>query len=77
MLHGEEPPPVSILEKLTAKGGDVRTRTVENFEIPPIRTGLANGGSDSEEEGSKTPKEDKMEIDDPGSGSGRVTRGTR
>lgn len=74
-IYGQEPPPVSILEKLTAKGGDVRTRTVDNFDIPPTRTSLANGASDSEEEGSKTPKEEKMEIDDPGSGSGRVTRG--
>lgn len=73
-MHGQEPPPVSILENLTAKGGDTRTRTVENFQAP-LRTGYANGGSDSEPDGSRTPKEEKMDTDDPGSGGGRQTRG--
>jgi len=75
ILHGQEPPPVSILEKLTAKGGDTLGRTLENFQPPPARTGLANGTSDSEGEEVKTPKEEKMDIDEPGSGGGRVTRG--
>ena len=73
-FHGQEPPPVSILEKLTAKGGDVLGRTVENFQPPQGRSSMANGASDSEGEEAKTPKEEKMDIDDPGSG-GRVTRG--
>jgi chromatin structure-remodeling complex subunit RSC9 len=71
-----EPPPVEILEKLTAKGGDILSRTVENFQ-PPKRSTLANGESDSEGEEARTPKEDRMEIDDPSSGGagGRSTRG--
>ena len=73
-IHGQDPPPVSILEKLTAKGGDTLGRTVENFQPPPSRGSFANGTSDSEGEEAKTPKEEKMDIDDPGSG-GRVTRG--
>ena len=72
-LHGREPPPVEILEKLTAKGGDILSRTVENFR-PPQRSNLANGDSDSGGEGSKTPKDEKMDIDEPGS-VGRSTRG--
>jgi len=67
-MHNQEPPPVEILEKLTAKGGDILTRTVENFR-PPGRSSL----SDSEGEEAKTPKEEKMDIDEPG--SGRTTRG--
>ena len=74
-MHGQEPPPVAILEKITAKGGDTLSRTVENFQPPPPRNGVANGASESEDEGSKTPKEEKMDTDDPGSGGGRVTRG--
>ena len=70
-IHNRDPPPVEILERLTAKGADILTRTVENFK-PAARLGA---GSDSEDEGSKTPKEQKMDIDDPGSGSGRTTRG--
>lgn len=74
-MHGKEPPPVEILEQLTAKGSDILTRTVDNFKPPPLRTGLANGGSDSESEDVKTPgKDDAMDIDDPASG-GRTTRG--
>ncbi len=71
-MHNQEPPPVEILERLTAKGGDILTRTVENFR-PPGRASL----SDSEGEEAKTPKEEKMDIDDPGSGGGRTTRGGR
>ena len=76
MIHGQEPPPVSILESLTAKGGDTLGRTLENFQPPQPRTDLANGASESEDEGTRTPKEEKMDIDDPGSGGGRVTRGS-
>ena len=72
-LHGREPPPIEILEKLTAKGGDILSRTVENFR-PPQRSSLVNGDSDSGGEESKTPKDEKMDIDEPGS-VGRSTRG--
>ena len=72
-LHGREPPPVEILEKLTAKGGDILSRTVENFR-PPQKLNLVNGDSDSGGDDSKTPKDEKMDIDEPGS-VGRSSRG--
>ena len=75
-MHGQEPPPVEILENLTAKGSDILSRTVDNFKPPSLRTGLANGASDSEPEETKTPgKDDRMDLDDPASGGGRSTRG--
>ena len=46
---------------------------MENFR-PPQRSSLVNGDSDSGGEGSKTPKDEKMDIDDPGS-VGRSSRG--
>jgi chromatin structure-remodeling complex subunit RSC9 len=82
-LHNKEPPPPSILEDVSAKGGDLLNRTVENYfptgSREPDR--LRNGESDSEEsddngEPKKTPKLDKMDVDEPGS-TGRVTRGLR
>lgn len=74
-LHGREPPPIEILEKLTAKGGDILSRTVENFR-PPQRSSLVNGDSESGGEDSKTPRDEKMDIDEPGS-VGRSSRGLR
>lgn len=79
ILHKREPPPREILEDITAKGGDLLHRTVENFKPPPARTSVANG-ADSEGSGgeeSKTPKEERMEVDEPGSGGGRISRGLR
>ena len=76
-VHNQEPPPKEILENISAKGGDLLTRTAENFRPPPIREQQTNG-NDSEgsgEEERKTPKEEKMDLDDPGSGGGRTTRG--
>ncbi|TKA79537.1 hypothetical protein B0A49_00382 [Cryomyces minteri] len=75
-----DPPPKEILEDVSAKGGDLLTRTLENFDCPVGREteNLVNGdvsdAGDVEKE--KTPKEEKMDIDDPGS-TGRVTRGLR
>ena len=74
-MHGQEPPPVEILEKLTAKGGDILNRTVDNFQIPQKGSNFVNGASDSENEGDRTPREDRMDVDDPGSGGGRTARG--
>ena len=75
-IHHQEPPSRDILENVSAKGGDLLTRTIENFKPPQNRENAANGydseGSGDEEH--KTPKEEKSEVDDPGSG-GRVTRG--
>jgi chromatin structure-remodeling complex subunit RSC9 len=79
-VHNREPPPKEILEDVSAKGGDLLNRTVDNFFPPSSREAerLRNGEEDSEddEEGGdakKTPKDDKMEVDEPGS-VGRSTR---
>jgi chromatin structure-remodeling complex subunit RSC9 len=79
-IHKREPPPKEILEDITAKGGDLLNRTVENFyrgsrETERLRTGDSD---DSEEDGDvkKTPKEDRMDVDEPGS-TGRATRSLR
>ncbi|KAF2830587.1 hypothetical protein CC86DRAFT_452983 [Ophiobolus disseminans] len=81
-VHKQEPPPKEILEDVSAKGGDLLTRTVENFFPPSSRETerLRNGDEDSEdsdEDGDvkKTPN-DKMDIDEPGS-VGRSTRSLR
>ncbi|KAI9844638.1 MAG: Chromatin structure-remodeling complex protein rsc9 [Sclerophora amabilis] len=79
-FHGREPPPREILEDISARGSDILHRTVENFKPHGIReqSNLVNGdGSDgSEDEQQNTPKDEKVDTDDPGSG-GRVTRGLR
>ncbi|KAF2020868.1 hypothetical protein BU24DRAFT_416536 [Aaosphaeria arxii CBS 175.79] len=86
-FHKREPPPKEILEDVSAKGGDLLTRTVENYfrpanrETERLRTG-EDDSDDSDDSGarSKTPKEDKkedkMDVDEPGS-TGRVTRTLR
>ncbi|UPX15420.1 Chromatin structure-remodeling complex protein rsc9 [Ascochyta rabiei] len=79
-IHKREPPPKEILEDITAKGGDLLNRTVENFYRGSRETErLRNGDSDdSDEDGDvkKTPKDDKMDVDEPGS-TGRATRSLR
>ena len=72
-IHNQEPPPKEILENLTAKGGDLLKRTVENFRPPSGNHGNAQDSDGSADE-SRTPKEEKMDVDEPGSG-GRTTRG--
>ncbi|KAF2760289.1 hypothetical protein EJ05DRAFT_474178 [Pseudovirgaria hyperparasitica] len=79
-FHGKEPPPKEILEDLTAKGGDLMNRTVENYFASSNREAdmLTNGqDSDDSDQEDKTPKEEKMDIDEPGSTGARVTRGLR
>jgi chromatin structure-remodeling complex subunit RSC9 len=76
--HKKQPPPKEILEDLTAKGGDLLNRTLENFgykanrEESKLTNGEADEGSDTEQ---KTPREDKMDVDDLSTTPGRVTRG--
>ncbi|KAI4137759.1 MAG: hypothetical protein L6R39_007113 [Caloplaca ligustica] len=70
--HSKTPPPKEILEDLTARGGDLLTRTVENHRQPTVEETEASG-----EEEVRTPNGDKMDIDEPGSGTGRSTRGLR
>lgn len=74
-MHSQEPPPVGILEKLTAKGADILSRTVDNFKPPAKRSNVVSGDGDSASEEERTLKEEKMDIDEPNS-QGRTTRGT-
>ena len=76
---GKEPPPKEILEEVTAKGGNVMTRTLDNFtpRVSREQENLQNGdASDSGSPEQKTPKDEKMD-EDPGSATGRSTRGLR
>lgn len=81
-VHKREPPPKEVLEDVTAKGGDLLNRTVENFFGPGSREArLRNGedvSDDDEDDGDakKTPSQDKMDVDEPGS-TGRATRSLR
>ncbi|KAI9663570.1 MAG: Chromatin structure-remodeling complex protein rsc9 [Trizodia sp. TS-e1964] len=79
-VHGRVPPPKEILEDVTARGGDLLTRTLENYKIPGTREqGNLATGEDSDgsaDERTRTPKQDRTEIEEPVS-SGRVTRGLR
>ncbi|KAI8935176.1 hypothetical protein NX059_007769 [Plenodomus lindquistii] len=84
-MHNREPPPKEILEDVSAKGGDLLTRTTENFFPPGSREAerLRTGDDDEDDEDDdgdgepkKTPKDDKMDVDEPGS-VGRTTRSLR
>ncbi|KAI4166504.1 MAG: hypothetical protein LQ343_007991 [Gyalolechia ehrenbergii] len=71
--HNRIPPPKAILEDVTAKGGDLLSRTVDNYRQPTIEDAEASG-----EEEVRTPDGgEKMDLDEPGSGTGRSTRGLR
>lgn len=61
---------------MTAKGGDLLNRTLENYRPRVSREAenLANGDDDSDAE-QKTPSQDKGEGEEPGSTGARVTRG--
>ncbi|KAI9666056.1 MAG: Chromatin structure-remodeling complex protein rsc9 [Bathelium mastoideum] len=73
----EDPPPKEILEEVTAKGGDLRNRTFENYSRPLRHEMDANGQDGEQSEEEKTPKqEEKMEAEEPGS-TGRATRSLR
>ncbi|KZF21073.1 hypothetical protein L228DRAFT_269475 [Xylona heveae TC161] len=77
-FHKKDPPPRNILEDVSARGGDLLNRTLENFQ-KPVRPSMMDS-QDSEgsgDEAQKTPKEEKMDIDEPGSATGRASRGLR
>ena len=87
---GEEPPPREILEDVSAKGGFLRTRTLENYSASNAR----DGGNDStiidaadttdqlddpstpkrEKLGSEKPETEKNDSEEPGSASRYSTR---
>ncbi|TVY30982.1 Chromatin structure-remodeling complex subunit [Lachnellula hyalina] len=76
-IHKKDPPPREILEDLTAKGGALLSRTVDNYK--PARRETGNlGHHDSEASGDDgTPSRERNGSEEtPGSG-GRVTRGLR
>ncbi|KAF2718388.1 hypothetical protein K431DRAFT_287670 [Polychaeton citri CBS 116435] len=78
----EEPPPKEILEEVTAKGGNVRGRTAENFEKPLTKEERNLQREEESEEPSpvanETPsKEDNMEGEPGSAVGGRSTRGLR
>jgi chromatin structure-remodeling complex subunit RSC9 len=79
-IHKRDPPPKEILEDVTAKGGDLLNRTVENFYRGSRETERLRGGDsdESDEDGDvkKTPNADRMDLDEPGS-TGRATRSLR
>lgn len=76
---GQEPPPKQILEDVTAKGGNVMTRTLDNYERPkPREETTLNGETSDGSPEHRTPKEVKSElVEEPGSATGRTTRGLR
>ncbi|KAI9844254.1 MAG: Chromatin structure-remodeling complex protein rsc9 [Thelocarpon superellum] len=79
-VHGREPPPKEILEDISARGGDILNRTVENYKPHAVgreSTRPTNGEESDglgDEERVTTPDQERGQSDDPGSG-GRVTRG--
>ena len=77
-IHGKEPPPREILEDITAKGGNLLTRTLDNFRPSSRRETGGLGHDHSEASGDDgTPVRERNESEEtPGSG-GRVTRGLR
>ena len=79
-VHGKVPPPKEILEDTTARGGNLLTRTMENWRPPTNRgvSSLGMGLENSDDSGDeKTPQRDRNGSEEtPGSG-GRVTRGLR
>ena len=69
---GEEPPPKEILEDRSAKGGNLRTRTLENYALASsqaIEPTTVDGTVDSADEEQVTPKQEKTESEEPGSAS--------
>lgn len=76
----KEPPPKEILEDVTAKGGNVMGRTLENFvrsarESEPATNGDRAG--ENSPDAAKTPKDERMTGDLEESGTGRSSRGLR
>lgn len=77
-IHKKDPPPREILEDVTAKGGALLTRTVDNYRPSTRREPGALGTEQSEASGDDgTPSRERHGSEEaPGSG-GRVTRGLR
>lgn len=70
-VHNKTPPPPEILEEITAKGGNLLTRTLENYKRD--RSTAHNSPQPSGDDG--TPARDTKTEDTPS--SGRAARGLR
>ena len=68
-VYKKEPPPKEILEQLTAKGGDLLSRTVDNFRTPHSRDQLVNGHESDGSDGHRTPKQERLDGEELGSGT--------
>lgn len=66
MVHGKEPPPREILEDVSAKGGNLLSRTIENYMAVNPRYALAD-------EHDEVPKANMLEVDSQS--TGRIVRG--
>lgn len=76
--YNEEPPPKEILEDQTASGGQLRSRTVENYK-PRTKREIAEetGEGQSDETVQGTPVRDQQNESADTPGSGRGSRGLR
>ncbi|KAI1625249.1 hypothetical protein EDD37DRAFT_629167 [Exophiala viscosa] len=77
---GEEPPPREILEDTSAKGGNLRSRTLENYphsNAQTIELPSAEGVVESADEEQATPTQEKTELEEPGSGGRYPSRQLR
>lgn len=70
-IHNQEPPPPEILEHISAKGGSLLTRTVENFGQTIGRSNNSPHASGDD----ATPSRERRPEDTPT--SGRASRGLR
>ncbi|KAL9060572.1 MAG: hypothetical protein Q9162_000523 [Coniocarpon cinnabarinum] len=78
-FHKRQPPPKEILEEVTAKGGDLLNRTVENFSRPLTKEErlAESAGVDPSDLDRQSPQKDIGEAEDGGNVSGRTSRGLR
>ncbi|KAI9723834.1 MAG: Chromatin structure-remodeling complex protein rsc9 [Chrysothrix sp. TS-e1954] len=74
-LHNEEPPPKEIVEEQSARGGDVRKRTLDNYERPPKREVIPVNGFEDDSGNEKTSKQEGIETDEHGGLGARSSRG--
>lgn len=72
-IHKQEPPPPEILEEITAKGGDLLSRNLQNFRANLKYDQLANGheSENTDDDTRRTPKLDRAEGEEPPSGERR------
>lgn len=75
-IHNKEPPPPEILEHVSAKGGSLLTRTLENYGHRLGRPGGSLGADPSDRSGDDgTPVRERRPDETPT--SGRASRGLR